>query len=470
MTQPRLLGLRNLFVFCVLLANVGLYTAWVHLEQARGVIGLNPEARPWAYLIAILAAVLYHSRQLNRHVEKVRITRLFDAIGIASQLVLSLAISFTLVYFSLKDTVTSRSFLALHLLVALPFNILLVRFLPTWLSRAFFPARLSQKAYLVGNGPLPQALREYLNKCEMLGIRFTGYFSDKPIDGLALPLLGAINDLPAFIANHGQQPERILAFNDTFDAPIFSRLVDFCRRQGIRLQIYTRFANTFNDPVKVYNEGELTFLTFDDEPLENPLNTRLKRLIDLAIALPVVVFILPVLTLLVAGFQRLQSPGQILFTQPRFGRDRRSFKIYKFRSMHVPPPDKENEIKQATENDPRIFPFGAFMRKTSIDEFPQFINVLRGEMSIVGPRPHLIHHDAEFEQLYHAYRSRHFVKPGITGYAQILGFRGEVTDPHLIVQRVENDLFYISNWSLRLDIYIIIKTALHIFFPPRTAY
>lgn len=470
MTHPRLLGLRNTFFLLLLTLNLCIYFGAVWLDERFAWVGISDVSRPWVYTMGIAVAFLYNVRMIHCHVEKVRVTRLFDAISLATRLLVSQAIVFLFVYFALKDASFSRIFLSSYLGVSFVLNIFIVRFLPSFLSESFFPEKLRHQAVLLGNGPVPPALMDYVAKCEMLGIRFIGYYSDREIAEFKLPRLGTVDSFLRSGITATPSIERMLAFNDTFDAPIFSSLVEFSRRQGIRLQIYTRFANAFSDPVKIYNEGELTFFTFDDEPLENPVNVRIKRLIDIAIALPVVVLVLPPLTLVVSLFQRLQSPGPVLFLQERFGRDRQSFTIYKYRSMHTRSFDPADERRQASVGDERIFAFGRFMRKTSLDEFPQFINVLRGEMSIVGPRPHLIDHDVEFEKLYRAYRSRHFVKPGITGYAQILGFRGEVKEPWLIVQRVENDLFYISNWSLQLDLYIIFKTACQIFFPPKEAY
>jgi lipopolysaccharide/colanic/teichoic acid biosynthesis glycosyltransferase len=168
--------------------------------------------------------------------------------------------------------------------------------------------------------------------------------------------------------------------------------------------------------------------------------------------------------------QQLQAPGKLLFAQRRSGQRGNEFQMLKFRSMYEAAPGAATESEQARVGDKRIYPFGAFLRRTSLDEFPQFLNVLLGSMSIVGPRPHMPEHDNRFSQFYRGYRTRHFAKPGITGLAQIRGFRGEITDPTLLQQRVENDLLYISNWSIWLDLLITIKTVRHVIFPPKTAY
>lgn len=468
MAHSRLIGLRYSFMLLILLGNLALFAGWVALEPFLSFVTLTDVARPWVYAFAICAAVFYATPQLYRYIDKITLTRLFDAIGVTSHIMMAMAVGFAFIYVGMKDSATSRFFLLLFLLMAGPFNVFLIRVLPALISKTFFPDKRKDHAILVGDGPMPLALVDYLQKCDILGIRFIGYYADEPIENLSLPHLGPREAVYQHTGT--QRIDRVLLFHDTFCDTAFRNIVDYCTSSGMRLQIYTSFANAFPDQVRVVTDGELSFFTFQEERLENPLNHYLKRLLDIAVSLPIVVFVLPLLSLWVWWKQRCESPGPVLFVQTRYGRNRESFRIYKYRSMHTRDTLDNDEIQQATEDDPRIFSFGRFMRKTSLDEFPQFVNVLRGEMSIVGPRPHLVEHDDQFERVYHAYRTRHFVKPGITGYAQIHGFRGEVKEPSAVIQRVEFDLNYIANWSIALDIYIIARTAFQVIFPPRTAY
>ncbi len=204
--------------------------------------------------------------------------------------------------------------------------------------------------------------------------------------------------------------------------------------------------------------------------MEDPLNRGLKRVYDILISLPVVLFILPPLTLWAWLMQRSQAPGCLFFVQQRTGQRGNRFRMYKFRSMYDVERDPHVEERQAFKGDDRIYPFGLFLRKSSLDEFPQFVNVLLGDMSIVGPRPHMPAHDDKFSTLTKVYRTRFFVKPGITGLAQTSGYRGEVPDSNLLFQRVQCDLRYITSWSIWLDVQITFKTLWHVFFPPKTAY
>jgi putative colanic acid biosynthesis UDP-glucose lipid carrier transferase len=165
--------------------------------------------------------------------------------------------------------------------------------------------------------------------------------------------------------------------------------------------------------------------------------------------------------------QRWQSPGPLFHVQNRAGMQNRQFKIYKFRTMH---PDHEEISRQACDGDKRVYPLGKWLRKLSVDEVPQFWNVVRGDMSIVGPRPHLIEHNNQFSRLMENYHVRAFVKPGITGLAQVRGFRGEARDNSDIKNRVACDIEYLENWNISLECGIIVRTFAQVVFPPRTAY
>src|SRR6185312_15141705 len=185
------------------------------------------------------------------------------------------------------------------------------------------------------------------------------------------------------------------------------------------------------------------------------LNGALKRGSDIVLGSLILVLIAPLLAAIALGV-KLSSPGPVLFRQRRYGLDGREIVVYKFRSMTVA--EDGAVVRQATRNDARVTPFGAFMRRTSLDELPQFFNVLQGRMSIVGPRPHAVAHNEEYRRLIKAYMVRHKVKPGITGWAQVNGHRGETDTIEKMQARVEYDLEYLRNWSLGLDLQIIVRT------------
>ena len=211
----------------------------------------------------------------------------------------------------------------------------------------------------------------------------------------------------------------------------------------------------------------LTPLSIDDlnvyttytSPLEEPLSRAIKRLFDICLSVVFLLFTIPLMPF-IALVIKWQSPGPVFFRQRRTGMNGKEFYCYKFRSMHV---NSDADLKQATKNDPRKFPFGNFMRKTSIDELPQFWNVLKGDMSIVGPRPHMLAHTEQYDRLIDKYMVRHFAKPGVTGWAQVTGFRGETRELWQMEGRVERDIWYIQNWSIWLDLRIIWMTVKLIF-------
>ena len=185
-----------------------------------------------------------------------------------------------------------------------------------------------------------------------------------------------------------------------------------------------------------------------------------KRFSDIALAVIILVLIAPLLLAIAIGV-KLGSPGPVLFKQRRYGVDGREIVVYKFRSMTVC--EDGNQITQATRNDQRITPFGGFLRKTSLDELPQFFNVLQGRMSIVGPRPHAVAHNELYRKVIKGYMVRHKVKPGITGWAQVNGYRGETDTLDKMQKRVDYDLEYLRTWTIGMDLWIIVKTVLVIF-------
>jgi putative colanic acid biosynthesis UDP-glucose lipid carrier transferase len=204
---------------------------------------------------------------------------------------------------------------------------------------------------------------------------------------------------------------------------------------------------------------EIPIISLRKEPMEDWGNRILKRLFDIAVSLFAVVFILSWLIPLVSLLIFLESRGPIFFIQQRSGKNNRTFPCIKFRSMVQ---NKNANIQQAARNDSRITKIGKFLRRTSLDEFPQFLNVLKGDMSIAGPRPHMLKHTDEYSKLIGQYMLRQFVKPGITGWAQVNGFRGETKNVFQMQKRVEHDLWYLENWNLLLDIKIVFMTLFNV--------
>lgn len=204
--------------------------------------------------------------------------------------------------------------------------------------------------------------------------------------------------------------------------------------------------------------GYIPILSLRSIPLDDTINQIIKRTFDIVFSLTIIIFVLSWLIPILAFFIKRESKGPVFFMQMRNGLNYKEFNCFKFRSMR---PNEDADIEQVSKNDPRITNIGRFMRKTSIDELPQFFNVFLGEMSVVGPRPHMVSHTEMYAQKVDKFMVRHFIKPGITGLAQTNGFRGEVENDQDIIYRVKYDIFYMENWSLLLDLKVIVMTLVN---------
>lgn len=303
-----------------------------------------------------------------------------------------------------------------------------------------------------------------------MGYRINGYYADEDMnqDVGKLPKLGT---LQYFLSNL-KNPDKLNIGDELYvclsrrEKGIIRRLSNFCDHHVIRFYYVPVSVENLDIGLKRELIDDMEVFTTYENPLENPLNKFIKRAFDIVMS---IVFLIP--TALIFPFvfiiMKIQSPGPILFKQKRTGLDGKTFNCYKFRSMHV---NSDADKLQATKDDPRKYPFGNFMRKANIDELPQFVNVLQGRMSIVGPRPHMLAHTEQYSALIDKYMVRHFVKPGITGWAQVTGFRGETKELWQMEGRVKRDIWYIENWSIWLDIRIIWMTMKSIFVHDEHAY
>ncbi len=224
----------------------------------------------------------------------------------------------------------------------------------------------------------------------------------------------------------------------------------------IRFKIVPDMGFFFKKQMHIDYLKEIPVISLRNEPLEDLGNRIKKRIFDIIVSFFVVLFILSWLIPIVGLLIWIQSRGPIFFSQTRTGKNGKDFKCFKFRSMKM---NKSANLRQASKDDDRITTIGKFLRRTSLDEFPQFVNVLRGDMSIVGPRPHMLKHTDEYSRLVGQYMVRQFLKPGITGWAQVNGFRGETRTLDQMQRRVEHDLWYLENWSLFLDLKIMAMTV-----------
>ena len=365
-----------------------------------------------------------------------------------------------------KDQAMSRLFLFSFVPLLYGMLLLLNRMLPVTLARFLFRAKRREKTLLVGSlDRTGQVLAWCRNKAHY-GLDVVGLVTNDSCGSEGrLPVLGTIAELEEVIRKHGVT--QIISLNLPNTINRIAKFGSLCDRFGVRLLAVNDLQERFHRPVTFFSDGGLRFISLREEPLECPFNRMVKRLVDVALALPIILFVLPPLSLAIFVIHRLQSPGPLFFRQKRTGMNSHSFWIYKFRTMHV---NHGCESQQATKDDVRVFRVGRWLRKLSLDELPQFLNVIKGEMSIVGPRPHMVEHDDIFAKVASSYHVRTRVKPGITGLAQVRGFRGEAITDEDVVKRVESDVHYLENWSVSLEWAIILKTAWQLINPPRSAY
>ncbi len=368
-----------------------------------------------------------------------------------------------LIYLAMsKDRFISRAFL-FSLLPAEYFLLLWTNhMMPQIFVKRLFSGTREMRTLLIGPAKSAEKLRMWLERKARFGFHTVGILTDEigAEEETDYPVLGNIEAMARVVKQEGITQIILLNFLRTPEHHRF--LIDKAQALGVRALLASDVGELLQRKVTSLEDDGFPFIILHEEPLENPLNRSLKRLVDICVSLPVIVFVLPWLCLLVWLLHKLQSPGPLFHRQTRAGIQNREFTIIKFRSMNAGNADLE---KQATENDARIFPAGKWMRRMGIDEFPQFLNVLRGEMSVVGPRPHLVRHNEQFARVMAGYHLRAFVKPGITGLAQVRGFHGEAHTVEDIHARLQSDMVYLENWSTPLDVAIILRTGWQIMFP-----
>jgi putative colanic acid biosynthesis UDP-glucose lipid carrier transferase len=321
---------------------------------------------------------------------------------------------------------------------------------------------------IVGANDAGERIRKTLAKDLTNGYRFLGFFDERidPFAFISSPVLGGFDAIEEFILNEEVDEMYVALHIDNI--VIINSLVRICEQHMVRIKFIPDFQlYTKSNKVQITFYDNTPVLMFRREPLELAVNRFSKKIFDICFSLFVILLIFPWLFPILMLLIKIESPGPVFFKQERSGRDNRSFTCLKFRSMRL---NGAADSKQAKKGDNRVTKFGAFIRKTSIDELPQFFNVFFGEMSVVGPRPHMVNHTKQYSELINNYLVRQYAKPGITGWAQVNGFRGETKELVDMENRVEYDIWYIENWSLLLDIKIIIKTVLNVFKGEENAY
>jgi putative colanic acid biosynthesis UDP-glucose lipid carrier transferase len=318
-----------------------------------------------------------------------------------------------------------------------------------------------QNAIIVGKGSTSPRLVDVLRIRKDFGINFLGYFDDQAD---CEQTKGSVEDLFEKVPKMNVD---LIYIHEKLESSLVKRVIDFADENYIKVKMIPGKSLQLEKSLSFSRYGDFFVINVNDIPLDHPLNSFAKRVFDLAFASLVTVFILSWLIPLVGILIKLESRGPVFFIQKRNGLNNKVFDCLKFRSMT---PNDYADSHQATKDDPRVTRIGAFLRNTSLDEMPQFLNVLMGSMSIVGPRPHTLPMNDTFRTQIERYNSRHKIKPGITGLAQVRGYRGEIENSFQIRSRVRLDYFYINNWSFLLDLEIMVKTVYELLFNRENAY
>jgi putative colanic acid biosynthesis UDP-glucose lipid carrier transferase len=290
------------------------------------------------------------------------------------------------------------------------------------------------------------------------GYKFIGFVDDMPGD--SGKYLGQLNNLNNLITS--RNIDEIIIAIPNYDPKILKEIINICNKNAVRIHIIPDYFQFLSKKFTINIVGNFPIITIRNEPLSEIQWRFIKRSFDLVFSLAVSFLILTWLLPLIATIVKLSSPGPVFFVQERVGLKNKKFKCYKFRSMYKNIHPNEDEFIPTVKNDSRVTAIGRLLRSSNLDELPQFLNILKGDMSIVGPRPHALTFNVEYVRYFENIKLRHLVKPGLTGWAQVHGLRGDVSDPvenrKKTIKRIEYDIWYIENWNLGLDIQIVLLT------------
>ncbi len=325
---------------------------------------------------------------------------------------------------------------------------------------------------IIGAGKVGMDFYKLIKSNPHFGYNVVGFLDDDRKPYLNGQYLGTVNALEELFKNNIPQVDEVIVALPNHATETINSIVNIASKEAVRIKIIPDYFQFLSSRGNIDMFATFPMITVRHEPLEEMHSRIIKRLFDICFSLLVLILIFSWLFPLLALLIKLDSKGPVLFKQERWGRQNDKIKCLKFRSMytHSEDIDENGRYNQAKKGDPRITSIGQFLRKSSLDEFPQFINVLLGSMSVVGPRPHPIPLNIESRDTIDNYLVRHLVKPGITGWAQVNGLRGETPDISLMQTRIEYDIWYIENWDLKLDVKIVAMTIGNMLFGDKNAF
>lgn len=364
----------------------------------------------------------------------------------------------------------SRADLLFHcmlVLILIPIQKLLVR---VFMKRIRNSSQSTRKVLIVGAGDSGMDFYQQYVKDHHYGYSLAGFIDDEKNSSINGHYLGKTTDIDKVIANY--ELDDIIVTMPIKDEEQLAKIVMVGEKEGKRVRIIPHYERFGSGKVHVGTLGSLPIITMRSLPLDMSDNKLYKRVFDIVFSVLVITLVFSWLFPIISLIIKLTSKGPVFFKQERWGLNGRPIICYKFRSMYTSSRDVDDagNYQQARKDDPRITKIGRLLRKTNLDELPQFINVLLGSMSIVGPRPHPVPLNMLSKDIIDNYKLRHWVKPGITGWAQVNGYRGETHQSHLMKKRVEFDVWYIENWTFWLDLQIITQTLVNMVKGEKNAY
>ena len=410
--------------------------------------------------ILVFSALWIISAFITKFYEVYRFTKLIRIISfIFYQLLL-----FSILVFAFFGVVQSPTPGLSQTLVFLLYTFIIISLFKLTLFYALQSYRLGfggnfRKTIIIGNDESVSELKEFFINQKELGYENRRTFKfNHPSD---------LNLEECFDFILTRNIDEVYCSANELDESQISLLITFCENNFKILKFISKRGGLLSKKLKTDTYGLSTVQSLREMPLSNDFNTILKRTFDIVFSLVVIIFLLSWITPIIALIIKIESRGPVFFKQTRNGIKFREFTCYKFRSMIE---NNDADIQQATKNDKRVTKIGKILRKTSLDELPQFFNVLIGNMSVVGPRPHMIKENERYSKSVDKFMVRHFVKPGITGLAQVKGFRGEIETDEDIINRVKYDIYYLENWSLILDLNIVFLTTINFLTGQKKAY
>lgn len=418
-------------------------------------------AKPHMFVLLLLSNILwfFYSNSIDFYDEFYARPFAYQFTNILKNIAFQTGLA-VLFIFLIKENLFTRNFILLYALILTLIISLRVILFKKILSSLRRKGKGIRNLVIIGSGEAAVNFEKTISSNPEFGYNFIGYVLEKksPVEKNSL---GSIENLDLILNQH-KIDEAVIAFPQSSSENL-DELIRICNINAVSVHIIPDYFRFLADRFQVSTIGNLPIITAREEPL-NEVNWRfIKRSFDILFSILFIVFVFSWLYPIIAVLIKFSSRGPIFFIQERTGTKNKKFKCYKFRTLGHNENVTQVKFKPVVTNDPRITKTGKFLRKTNLDEIPQFINVLLGDMSVVGPRPHALMFDQQYEKIFEEIKLRYNVRPGITGWAQIHGLRGDVVDEEenrkRLLKRLEFDLWYIENWSFKLDVQIILMTV-----------